>query len=45
MAEEVQRQSGLTADGEVRWDLVVEPLWRVVVVLMQTKDWSRTFFH
>ena len=43
MAEEVQRRSGLIADGEGSWELVVESLWRVVVVLMQTKGWPRPF--
>ena len=38
LAEEVQRRSELTADGEVSWELVLESLWHVVVVLMQTKN-------
>ena len=41
--EEVQRRSGMTASGEVSWELVLGAVWHVVDVLMHSQDWSRSF--
>ena len=42
LGEEYQR-SGLTAAGDITWELVLESLWHVVNSLMQGKDWSAAF--
>ena len=41
--EEVQRRSGLTASGDVNWEIVMEAMWPIVVVFMLVKDWPRSF--
>ena len=33
----------MTASGEVSWELVLGAVWHVVAVVMQSKDWSRSF--
>ena len=43
LGQEVQRRSGLTAAGELNWELVLEAVWHIVAVLMNTKDWSHAF--
>ena len=43
LGEEYQRRSGLTAAGDITWELVLESLWHVVNSLMQGKDWSAAF--
>ena len=43
LGAEVQRRSGMTATGEVNWQIVMDALWRVVAELMHGKDWSRSF--
>ena len=43
LMEEVQRMSGLSANGEVNWNIVLRAVWHVVVHVMHSKDWSRAF--
>ena len=43
LSEEVQRRSGMTASGAVSWEIVLGAVWHVVVVVMHSKDWSRSF--
>ena len=43
LSEEVQRRSGMTARGEVSWEIVLGAMWHVVAVIMHSKDWSRSF--
>ena len=41
--EQVQRRSGMTASGEVSWEIVLGAVWHIVVAVMHSKDWSRSF--
>ena len=43
LGEEYQRRSGLTAAGDITWELLLESLWHVVHTLLQGKDWSAAF--
>ena len=43
LGEEYQRRSGLTAAGDITWELLLESLWHVVTTLLQGKDWSAAF--
>ena len=43
LGEEVQRRSGLTAAGDVSWEIVLGAVWHVVTTLMHAKDWSHSF--
>ena len=43
LGEEYQRRSGLTAAGDITWELVLESLWHVVNSLVRGKDWSAAF--
>ena len=43
LGEEYQRRSGLTAAGDITWELLLESLWHVVNTLVQGKDWSAAF--
>ena len=43
LGEEYQRRSGLTAAGDMTWELLLESLWHVVTTLVQGKDWSAAF--
>ena len=36
-------RSGLTAAGDITWELLVEWVWHVVTTLVQGKDWSAAF--
>ena len=33
----------MTASGEVSWEIVLGAVWHVVVTVMHSKDWSRSF--
>ena len=43
LGEEYQRRSGLTAAGDITWELLLVSLWHVVNTLLQGKDWSAAF--
>ena len=43
LGEEYQRRSGLTAAGNVSWEVMFETLWHVVNKLLQGNDWSAAF--
>ena len=43
LGEEYQRRSGLTAAGDMTWELLLQSLWHVVTTLVQGKDWSGAF--
>ena len=43
LGEEYQRRSGLTAAGDITWELLLVSLWHVVNTLSQGKDWSAAF--
>ena len=43
LGEEYQRRSGLTAAGDITWELLLKSLWHVVNTLVQVKDWSAAF--
>ena len=43
LTEEFQRRSGLTSTGEISWELMLESLWHVILVLLQGRDWSQAF--
>lgn len=43
LTEEFQRKSGLTATGDISWELMLESLWHVISVLLQGRDWSQAF--
>lgn len=43
LGEEYQRTSGLTAAGDMTWELLLQSLWHVVTTLVQGKDWSAAF--
>ena len=43
LGEETQRRSGMTAAGAVSWEIVLGAMWHVVVVVMNSKDWSHAF--
>ena len=43
LTEEFQRRSGLTATGDITWELMLESLWHVISVLLQGRDWSQAF--
>ena len=43
LGEEFQRRSGLTAAGDISWELVLESLWHVITSLMHAKNWSHAF--
>ena len=43
LGEEYQRRSGLTAAGDITWEILLESLWHVVTTLVQGRDWSASF--
>ena len=43
LTEDFQRRSGLTSAGEISWELMLESLWHVILVLLQGRDWSQAF--
>ena len=43
LGEEYQRRSGLTAAGDITWELLFESLWHVVKTLVLGKNWSAAF--
>ena len=43
LGQEVQRRSGMTAAGELSWELVLGAVWHIVRVLIDAKDWSHSF--
>ena len=43
LGQEAQRRSGMTAAGELSWELVLGAVWHIVEVLMNSKDWSHSF--
>ena len=43
LTEDFQRRSGLTSAGDVSWELMLESLWHVILVLLQGRDWSQAF--
>ena len=43
LGEEYQRRSGLTAAGDMTWELLLQSLWHIVTTLVQGKDWSAAF--
>ena len=43
LTEEFQRRSGLTTTGEISWQLMLESLWHVILLLLQGRDWSQAF--
>ena len=43
LGEEYQRRSGLTAAGDITWELLLGSLWHVVNTLLRGKDWSAAF--
>ena len=43
LSEEFQRRSVLTLNGEISWELMLQSLWHVILVLLQGRDWSQAF--
>ena len=43
VGEKYHMRNGLTAAGDITWELLVEWVWHVVTTLVQGKDWSAAF--
>ena len=43
LGEEYQRRSGLTAAGDMTWELLLQSMWHVLTTLVQAKEWATAF--
>ena len=43
LGEEYQRRSGLTAAGDMTWELLLQSMWHVLSTLLQAKEWATAF--